>query len=320
LGVPWQLGKQSPDGEVFARWVVSAPCHRPYLPQYPHILDKELGVFLKDSAFNFALNQSVEYTDDPGLVADVALYRHLAAEATGWKAQADQLNAFGATYHKMQKKFEGGYAAYTLELKGVEEHLVAARARTRTHAAMVQLITQGQLRGRHYWMGLPGLDTHPCPQILPEPPHFIMVKDLESQVYVPMPVPLPSHLPNVDVPPSPSTSTSSSLFTEHSPTPEDRRTSGKHPKNTCPHCGKSEHFSRECKTPHIHCANQGYCKLRYKSDCKYPRSHGRQARMVRKQMREREQSEADSGYVAGLDEQELAINAGLVLFDMDWSS
>src|SRR6267142_1488364 len=121
-------------------------------------------------------------------------------------------------YHQMQKNFEGGYAAYTSELKGIEEHLVAARARTHTHTAMVQLITQGQLGGRHYWMGLPGLDTHPCPQILPEPPHFVMVKDLESQVYVPVPAPLPSHLPNADAPPSPSTSTStsSSLFTEHS--------------------------------------------------------------------------------------------------------
>jgi len=42
--------------------------------------------------------------------------------------------------------------------------------------------------------------------------------------------------------------------------------------------------------------------------------------MVRKQMREREQSEADLGYAAGIDEQELAIDASLVLFDMDWSN
>jgi len=42
--------------------------------------------------------------------------------------------------------------------------------------------------------------------------------------------------------------------------------------------------------------------------------------MVRKRMREREQSEADSGYVARIDEQELAIDAGLVLFNMDWSN
>jgi len=41
--------------------------------------------------------------------------------------------------------------------------------------------------------------------------------------------------------------------------------------------------------------------------------------MVRKRMREQEQSGADSGYVAGIDEQEMAIDAGLVLFDMNWS-
>jgi hypothetical protein len=32
LRVPWQLGKQAPDGEIYARWVCSAPCHCPYLP------------------------------------------------------------------------------------------------------------------------------------------------------------------------------------------------------------------------------------------------------------------------------------------------
>jgi hypothetical protein len=51
-------------------------------------------------------------------------------------------------------------------------------------------------------MGLPGLDAHPCPQILPEPPCFVMAKDLESQVYIPVPAPPPSHLPcATDVPP-----------------------------------------------------------------------------------------------------------------------
>ena len=149
LGVPWQLGKQAPDGKTYARRVVSTPCHHPYLPQYPGVLVEELGIFLKDATFNFALNQSVEYTDDPGLVADVGLYHHLASEAAGWKARTDQLNEFGAVYHHMQETFMGGYSAYTMELKAVEECLVVARARTRTrvHVAMVQLISQGQLGG-----------------------------------------------------------------------------------------------------------------------------------------------------------------------------
>ena len=139
LDVPWQLGKQAPDGETYARRVVSTPCHHPYLPQYPGVLDEELGIFLKDATFNFALNQSVEYTDDPGLVADVGLYRHLASEAAGWKARADQLNEFGAAYHRMQETFMGGYSTYTTELKAVEGRLVAARAISRVHVAMVHV-------------------------------------------------------------------------------------------------------------------------------------------------------------------------------------
>jgi hypothetical protein len=263
LGVPWQLGKQAPDGKVYARRVVSAPCHCPYLPQYPGVIDKELGIFLKDATFNFTLNQSVEYTDNPRLVADMGLYHHLALEAVGWMLCADQLNEFGVVYHYTQETFMGGYSAYTMELKAVEEFLMEARARTRVHAAMVKLISQGQLRGHHYWMGLPGLNTHPCPQILPEPPCFVMAKDLESQVYIPVPAPLPSHLPStIDVPPSPPPSNSiSSFITEYSPVPEYCCTSGKHPENICPHCGKSGHFYRECKIPHIYCASHGYCKL-----------------------------------------------------------
>jgi hypothetical protein len=150
LDVPWQLGKQAPDGKVYARRVVSAACHCPYLPQYPVVVDEELGIFLKDATFNFALNQSAEYTDDPRLVADVGLYHHLASEAAGWKAHTDQLNEFGAAYHHMQETFMGGYGAYTAELKAVEERLVAARARTKVHATMVKLISQGQLGGQHY--------------------------------------------------------------------------------------------------------------------------------------------------------------------------
>jgi hypothetical protein len=100
-------------------------------------------------------------------------------EAGGWKAQAEQLNDFGAAYHRMQTCFEDRYGLYVQELKAVEQCLVEARARTRVHAAMVQLISQKQLGGCHYWMGLPGFNTHPCPDVLPDPPHFTMAKDLE---------------------------------------------------------------------------------------------------------------------------------------------
>jgi hypothetical protein len=41
---------------------------------------------------------------------------------------------------------------------------------------------------------------------------------------------------------------------------------------------------------------------------------------MRKKIKAQTGSGGDSGYVAGIDEQELAINAGSVLFDMDWSS
>ena len=148
-------------------------------------------------------------------------------------------------------------------------------------------------------MGLPGLKANPCPQILSEPPCLIMVKDLESQVYVPVPVPLPSHLPYAT---------------------EDCHTSGKHPKNVCPHCSKGRHFGRECKTPHIYCTNHRYCKLQAKSNCKYPCAHGRQARIMCKKMKAQVGSGGDSGYIAGINEQELAINASSVLFNMNWSN
>ena len=41
---------------------------------------------------------------------------------------------------------------------------------------------------------------------------------------------------------------------------------------------------------------------------------------MRKKIKAQTGPGGDSGYVAGIDEQELAIDAGSVLFDMDWSS
>ena len=119
------------------------------------------------------LNQLVEHTGDPGLIADVALYRHL-------------------TYHQLQEKYIKGYELYDQELKGVRQRLVAARARTRIHEATVQLTSQNQLNSRHHWMGLLGLDVHSRTQTPPDPLDFTMDRDLGVQVYIPMPIPPPS--------------------------------------------------------------------------------------------------------------------------------
>jgi hypothetical protein len=224
------------------------------------------------------------------------------------------------TYHKMQKDFQEWYGLYSRDLKEVEQWLIAARARTRVHAAMVQLISQKQLGGHHYWMGMPGLDAHPCPEVLPEPPCFVMTRDLESQVYVPVPAPPPSHLPcatDVPLPPSPSTSHTSVISHLTTSTPKDRRTSGKRPRNKCPYCNKGGHFGRECKMPHIFCAERGYCKVRAKSNCKYPWAHGRASHMKHRKAKKEQPSEGSPGYVAGVDEWELVHNASSTLFDMD---
>jgi hypothetical protein len=151
----------------------------------------------------------------------------------------------------MQKDFQEGYGLYSRDLKEVEQQLIAARARTRVHAAMVQLISQKQLRGRHYWMGMPELDAHPCPEVLPKPPRFVITRDLESQVYVPVPAPPPSHLPcatDAPLPPSPSTSHTSVISHLTTSTPKYRCTTGKQPRNKCPYCNKGGHFGQECKT------------------------------------------------------------------------
>ena len=78
-----------------------------------------MGIFLKDVLLNFALNQSINFTDDIRLMANITLYRHLGTEAAHWKAQANTLNYFGEAYHKMQVEFQEGYGGYTQELKAV---------------------------------------------------------------------------------------------------------------------------------------------------------------------------------------------------------
>jgi hypothetical protein len=51
--------------------------------------------------------------------------------------------------------------------------------------------------------------------------------------------------------------------------------------------------------------------LRQKSNCQYPRTHGKQGRIIWKRLRALE--------VEGFDEDELARDAGDTLFEMDWS-
>ena len=62
MGVPWQLGKMEPEGQVYARQLYSTPYKWPFLPQYPGVNDQELGIFLKDAPLNFALNQLINFT------------------------------------------------------------------------------------------------------------------------------------------------------------------------------------------------------------------------------------------------------------------
>ena len=41
---------------------------------------------------------------------------------------------------------------------------------------------------------------------------------------------------------------------------------------------------------------------------------------MQRKIKAQEQSGGDSGYITGVNEQELAIDASSVLFDMDWSN
>ena len=177
-------------------------------------------------------------------------------------------------------------------------------------------------------MGLPGFDTHPCPDILPEPLHFTITKELGSNIYMPV----------IPLPPSPTLSTrattgSSSILSSMSSSPlsEDHCMQGKRPKNKCPHCDKSGHFRKECKTPHLLCEQRKYCKVRVHTSCPFPRAHGRQARMIKKGKRKVQRMscsgngpehtpEVEDGYIGGIDTTELAINVGETLHDMDWSN
>ena len=107
--------------------------------------------------------------------------------------------------------------------------------------------------------------------------------------------------------PSPHSSSPSSISTNHlSPIPEDPCTTSKRRTNTCPHCGKHGHFGQDCRTPHIYCADRGYCKLWRKSKCQYPRSYGKEGRYARRRaLREVAIPLRNSGYVAETDEPNL---------------
>jgi hypothetical protein len=164
---------------------------------------------------------------------------------------------------------------------------------------MVQLTSQNQLNSRHLWMGLLGLDVHSRAQTPPNPPDFIVNRGLEIQAYVPMPTPPPSHSLEVDKASPPPTPL---YWVNHS---EDPYTAGKRHINICPHCSEKGHFGRECDTPHIYCANRGYCKIRERTECPYPRNHSRQGRKARKKRKKNASPSQDLGHIDEAKEPEL---------------
>ena len=104
---------------------------------------------------------------------------------------------------------------------------------------------------------MPGIDQHPCGDILPQPPIFV-----QEQGSAPATHHLWTSAP----------STSSNAY----PSPKVcRQIKGRRAWNQCTYCEQVGHFANECKNPHRHCPQCGYCKVKGVA-CNYPRKESRQ--------------------------------------------
>ena len=129
--------------------------------------NEDLEMLVSELTHNFALAQALDYLDDPGVLSEVARFRNYAMQLPVVLDRSrmfhDLVTAFGA----FQERFNDENRAFLGRMEQCRQRLVAGRVWARVDRAIVQLHQRGELGGRYYWPGLPGVPEHPGRLYLP---------------------------------------------------------------------------------------------------------------------------------------------------------
>ena len=161
-GEPHQLGTEGTGKMIHGRPILAGPTEG---DTNDH--DEDLEMFVSEPTHNFALAQALDYLDDPGVLSEVARFRNYAMQLPVVLDRSrifhDLVTAFGA----FQEWVNDENRAFLGRMEQCQQRLVAGQVRAHVDRAMVQLHQRGELGGRYYWPGLPGVPEHPGRLYLP---------------------------------------------------------------------------------------------------------------------------------------------------------
>jgi len=133
----------------------------------PTVEDNDLEIFTQDIPFNFVVEQALDKLEDPGVLAKVAQLQTLNACIPVFSELIQAVQELSNAMHKFHKAFNDKASHLVLQLEATKWRMEGARIQLRVQNALLELARAGDLRGRFYWSGLPGLLEHPNRHYLP---------------------------------------------------------------------------------------------------------------------------------------------------------
>ena len=228
-GEPHQFGTEGAGQMIHGRPILAGP-----IEGESNDHDEDLEILVSEPTHNFAVAQALDYLDDPGVLSEVARFRNYAAQLPVVLDRSrmfhDLVTAFGA----FQECFNDENRAFLAKMEQCRQRLVGSKVRARVDRAMMQLHQRGELGGRYYWPGLPGVPEH------------------LGRLYL---------LARLREPSVSEASWDPPLMTrtEQRRSGAARALARREARYTCKLCGEKGHFNKYCQNPHTKC--QRVCQV-----------------------------------------------------------
>ena len=159
---PHQLGTEGAGQMVHSHLVLAGPVEGEINEH-----NEDLEILVSKPSHNFAIAQALDYLDDLGALSEVARFRNYAAQLPVVLERSRMFHDLVTAFWAFQERFNDENWAFLDRMEQSRGRLVAGQVWARVDRAMLQLHQRGELGGRYYWPGLPGVPKHPGRLYLP---------------------------------------------------------------------------------------------------------------------------------------------------------
>lgn len=251
-GTPYELGTEGVGGLQFARKMYAEPQDA---FSGARVDDTDLEIFVKDTPFNYAIEQALDHLSDPGVLAEVSRLRTLVAQLPIYADLARVVQELSNAVHQFQKHFNEKTGEFVVNLDATKKRMEAARASSRVQFALTDLARMRQLRGRFYWPDIPGMPEDPNRHYTRAPGERTARDEYEEDRLREGVVDNPAGRLGC-------------ISADYRATQQAY--------NVCRLCERTGHWIKDCEEPHTACAPP-YCDLRsdhphfHMQECRFPR-------------------------------------------------